>query len=61
MSETRIEPQDVERWKRELVAAGWEERRPTLWKSPKGTLHLGPAGAWKEMRRHEAAKERRNR
>lgn len=41
--------QDVERWRRELRAAGWEERTHFAWRAPNGSLHLGPHGAWHTM------------
>lgn len=41
--------QDVELWKRELVAAGWRAMRSTIWRAPCGCLHLGPYGAWCKM------------
>ena len=35
----------------ELKAAGWKKAKPAwIWKSPQGTLHLGPYGAWKAMK-----------
>lgn len=48
---------DVERWERELIAAGWRRYRyrgresKTLWVSPHGTVHRGPHGAWEVMGR----------
>jgi hypothetical protein len=46
MSQITIE-QQIE----ELIAAGWKRTRvPSIWKSPKGALFLGPHGAWKVMR-----------
>lgn len=52
--------QDVERWVRELKAAGWQPiayRRggpvvvemSTTWRSPNGLLYRGPYLAWKMM------------
>lgn len=41
--------QDVELWKRELIAAGWRPMRPVYWRAPCGCLHLGPYGAWVRM------------
>ena len=45
--------QDVEQWRRELIAAGWRPVRSTIWESPCGCLHLGPYGAWVKMLRME--------
>lgn len=42
--------QDIERWKRELYAAGWVSQRSTVWRAPSGALYLGPYGAWKAMK-----------
>ncbi len=44
---------DIDQAKVELVAAGWEPKTPTLWKHPKGSLHVGPAGAWRVMKREQ--------
>jgi hypothetical protein len=41
----------------ELKVAGWTPKGPTLWKSPTGALHLGPAGAWRRMKQQPANKE----
>ena len=43
--------EDLEKMKRELLAAGWTQYRLGIWKSPKGYLFLGPAGAWKKLKR----------
>ena len=42
--------QDVELWERELIAAGWTRRFPTVWKSPSGAYYRGPDGAWRAMK-----------
>lgn len=42
---------DIDAAKAELVAAGWVAKTSTLWKSPTGSLHVGPAGAWRVMKR----------
>ena len=42
---------DIDQAKRDLVAAGWTEKTSVIWKSPSGSLHVGPAGAWKTMQR----------
>lgn len=47
--------QDVDRWRAELIAAGWVELRSTMWASPTGGTWRGPAGAWNEMKRQQAA------
>lgn len=44
-------------WKRDLVDAGWEEVRHTIWRAPDGGLYRGPYGAWCEMQRRKARKE----
>ena len=44
---------DIDTAKRELLAAGWVAKTPTIWRSPTGQLHLGPAGAWKVMKREQ--------
>jgi hypothetical protein len=41
---------DIDAAKAELIAAGWIAKTPTLWKSPKGKLYVGPAGAWRVMK-----------
>lgn len=41
---------DVDRWIRELLAAGWKRRSLTTYEAPNGTLFLGPHGAWKAMK-----------
>lgn len=52
--------QDVERWVRELKAAGWTAvrftragpqpiERGTTWRSPTGLLYRGPYLAWRVM------------
>ena len=35
----------------ELILAGWTEKTRAIWRAPNGTLHLGPAGAWRLMKR----------
>jgi hypothetical protein len=62
--------QDVERWVRELRAAGWEaiafrrggsvavEGVTTTWRSPNGLLYRGPYKAWTIM--NDMAYERSN-
>lgn len=42
---------DIDTAKAELGAAGWVAKTSTLWKSPTGSLHVGPAGAWRVMKR----------
>lgn len=40
----------------ELIAAGWKEKiGSTVWQCPKGTLFVGPAGAWKVMQQRLAS------
>lgn len=41
----------VERWRRDLIAAGWTEESATAWYAPDGGLYRGPYGAWKELQR----------
>lgn len=38
--------QDVECWRRQLLAAGWTEERWNIWKSPNGLFYRGPYLAW---------------
>lgn len=45
-------------WRRDLKAAGWTEESPTTWRAPDGSLHRGPYGAWRRIRRHEMTSER---
>lgn len=45
MTEPSIEEQIAD-----LVKNGWKPKTPTIWKSPRGNLYLGPYGAWKIMR-----------
>lgn len=33
----------------DLAEAGWKQHSRTIWKSPDGSFHLGPYGAWKAM------------
>src|ERR1017187_6671969 len=52
--------QNVELWERELTAAGWRPNNHhsrTIWRSPSGSLHLGPFGAWKTMKAAVSARE----
>jgi hypothetical protein len=44
--------QDIDRWIRELLAAGWTqyEGHRTIWKSPGGDLYRGPYQAWQIMK-----------
>lgn len=42
--------QDVEKWKRELIAAGWKAIRSTIWESPQKLLYRGPYLAWCVMK-----------
>jgi hypothetical protein len=42
--------QDVEKWKRELLEAGWQPMRATIWANPEGLLYRGPYLAWCVMR-----------
>ncbi len=35
----------------ELKAAGWTPKSTVFWRAPGGSLHLGPAGAWRTMKR----------
>ena len=42
-----LEPED---WTRELLAAGWPERRLHVWADPSGQLYRGPFGAWRRMK-----------
>lgn len=42
--------QDVEQWKRELVAGGWKAIRSTIWESPNRLLYRGPYLAWCVMK-----------
>lgn len=44
------EHQNPDLWRRELIAAGWTQYKPTIWRDPRGYLHLGPFGAWRKMR-----------
>lgn len=46
---------DVDRWKRDLIAAGWAAKSATAWQAPDGGLWRGPFGAWKELQRREKA------
>ena len=41
---------DTEEMKRELKAAGWNQFRMTMWRSPGGQYYRGPYGAWKHMK-----------
>lgn len=50
---------DIDRMIAELKAAGWSPTTPTIWKSPDGSLFLGPAGAWRRMKGvHSVVKQR---
>jgi hypothetical protein len=40
----------IERMKKELLAAGWQEKNSTTWISPAGYLFKGPFGAWVKMK-----------
>lgn len=42
---------EVDRWKRDLLAAGWRAEFATSWRAPDGGLWRGPFGAWKELQR----------
>jgi hypothetical protein len=52
---TRID-NDSEQWVRDLIAAGWRERRINTWVCPDGLLWRGPYGAWCELQRRKAGK-----
>lgn len=41
---------DVDLMIAELKAAHWIPKTSVIWKAPNGTLHLGPAGAWRTMK-----------
>lgn len=41
--------QDVQKWRRELSAARWNEVSRTVWQAPCGCLFRGPYRAWLEM------------
>jgi hypothetical protein len=57
MSTQKQSISDAERWKADLIAAGWSEASATSWYSPDGGLYRGPFGAWKELqRRNEKAR-----
>lgn len=47
-------PQTDEAWTRDLITAGWRERRVNTWICPDGTLWRGPYGAWCELQRRKA-------
>lgn len=51
--------QDSERWRRELLAAGWKPHKgmATTWEAPNGALFIGPYGAWKRMVRERERNE----
>jgi hypothetical protein len=40
---------DIERWERELKAAGWKQKLIGVWSSPAGKLFHGPYYAWKVL------------
>jgi hypothetical protein len=39
----------------ELEEAGWRQETRFVWRAPDGTFHVGPHGAWKKMKRWNAA------
>jgi len=41
---------DIKQQIAQLETAGWVAIRRTIWRSPAGTLHIGPHGAWKIMK-----------
>lgn len=40
-----------DRWRADLLAAGWQAIRHDTWKRPDGALFRGPYGAWCELQR----------
>lgn len=34
----------------ELRRGGWTSKTATIWRAPNGSLHLGPAGAWRKLK-----------
>jgi hypothetical protein len=48
----------IEQMVADLLAAGWERVRITVWRRPDGELFLGPAGAWKILQRGESRREK---
>lgn len=45
----------------ELRRAGWTAQTSYIWRAPNGSLHLGPAGAWRTMKRVESVLDRHDR
>jgi hypothetical protein len=41
---------DVDQAVAELKAAGWTCKTSYIWKAPDGSLHMGPAGAYRTMK-----------
>lgn len=48
---------DVERWKSDLIAAGWVAESAIAWRAPDGGLWRGPFGAWKELQHQRQQRE----
>lgn len=48
---------DVERWKHDLIAAGWVAESSIAWRAPDGSLWRGPFGAWKELQHQRQQRE----
>jgi hypothetical protein len=40
---------EPEQMRVQLIAAGWTPQTQSIWRDPRGKLHLGPYGAWKKM------------
>lgn len=40
-------------WRRDLIAAGWEQVSHTVWRAPDGALWRGPYRAWCELQRRQ--------
>lgn len=51
---------DIDQMIAELKAAGWVPKTPTIWKSPHGSLYLGPAGAWRRMNGLASVRQQRD-
>jgi hypothetical protein len=53
--------QSIDKWKEELIAAGWSPAFGSLWKSPSGALFHGPYHAWQMMQQYPALNTRKER
>jgi hypothetical protein len=52
---------DIESMKADLIRAGWVEKTTRIWRAPNGALFLGPAGAWRALKRIQSVRDARDR